>query len=196
MTLLFFSTEAARTEQTALNESCTPAHAWNRKHGEWTLYQCKHSVPLGFLSFWPSVFWFLQQHFFDDDDRMVPSTPTLVVPHRTDGFAEAIQWVTTAFHSFIGRRDTSLNTSFNDASLHLSSPQVAGVPRFRFGPPEDMMPQASSSHSDLSHLATHGGEHQHNTVMMHSPCFEMTSITRWLPGDSVLEPLMSFGLKH
>lgn len=35
----------------------------------------------------------LQQHFFDDDDRMVPSTPTLVVPHRTDGFAEAIQWV-------------------------------------------------------------------------------------------------------
>ncbi|KAF3858857.1 hypothetical protein F7725_012058 [Dissostichus mawsoni] len=31
------------------------------------------------------------QHFFDDDDRMVPSTPTLVVPHRTDGFAEAIQ---------------------------------------------------------------------------------------------------------
>ncbi|XP_067218457.1 nucleoprotein TPR isoform X1 [Chanodichthys erythropterus] len=68
------------------------------------------------------------QHFFDDDDRMVPSTPTLVVPHRTDGFAEAIH-----------------------------SPQVAGVPRFRFGPPEDMMPQASSSHSDLSHLATHGG---------------------------------------
>ncbi|KAL1280197.1 hypothetical protein QQF64_014797, partial [Cirrhinus molitorella] len=67
------------------------------------------------------------QHFFDDDDRMVPSTPTLVVPHRTDGFAEAIH-----------------------------SPQVAGVPRFRFGPPEDMMPQASSSHSDLSHLATHG----------------------------------------
>uniref|UniRef100_A0A671P6S4 Nucleoprotein TPR n=1 Tax=Sinocyclocheilus anshuiensis TaxID=1608454 RepID=A0A671P6S4_9TELE len=74
------------------------------------------------------VFWFLQQHFFDDDDRMVPSTPTLVVPHRTDGFAEAIH-----------------------------SPQVAGVPRFRFGPPEDMMHQASSSHSDLSHLATHGG---------------------------------------
>uniref|UniRef100_A0A672P3J0 Nucleoprotein TPR n=1 Tax=Sinocyclocheilus grahami TaxID=75366 RepID=A0A672P3J0_SINGR len=70
----------------------------------------------------------LQQHFFDDDDRMVPSTPTLVVPHRTDGFAEAIH-----------------------------SPQVAGVPRFRFGPPEDMMHQASSSHSDLSHLATHGG---------------------------------------
>uniref|UniRef100_A0A672T0U7 Nucleoprotein TPR n=1 Tax=Sinocyclocheilus grahami TaxID=75366 RepID=A0A672T0U7_SINGR len=74
------------------------------------------------------VFWVLQQHFFDDDDRMVPSTPTLVVPHRTDGFAEAIH-----------------------------SPQVAGVPRFRFGPPEDMMHQASSSHSDLSHLATHGG---------------------------------------
>ncbi|KAJ8357189.1 hypothetical protein SKAU_G00199830 [Synaphobranchus kaupii] len=58
---------------------------------------------------------------------MVPSTPTLVVPHRTDGFAEAIH-----------------------------SPQVAGVPRFRFGPPEDM-PQASSSHSDLGQLASQGG---------------------------------------
>ncbi|KAG9338435.1 hypothetical protein JZ751_025839 [Albula glossodonta] len=66
-------------------------------------------------------------HFFDEDDRMVPSTPTLVVPHRTDGFAEAIH-----------------------------SPQVAGVPRFRFGPPDDM-PQASSSHSDLGQLASQGG---------------------------------------
>ncbi|XP_068096253.1 nucleoprotein TPR [Hyperolius riggenbachi] len=65
------------------------------------------------------------QHFFDDEDRTVPSTPTLVVPHRTDGFAEAIH-----------------------------SPQVAGVSRFRFGPPEDM---ASSSHSDLGQLASQGG---------------------------------------
>ncbi|PKU31010.1 hypothetical protein llap_18685 [Limosa lapponica baueri] len=69
----------------------------------------------------------MQQHFFDDEDRTVPSTPTLVVPHRTDGFAEAIH-----------------------------SPQVAGVPRFRFGPPEDM-PQTSSSHSDLGQLASQGG---------------------------------------
>ncbi|XP_036199441.1 nucleoprotein TPR isoform X4 [Myotis myotis] len=68
----------------------------------------------------------MQQHFFDDEDRTVPSTPTLVVPHRTDGFAEAIH-----------------------------SPQVAGVPRFRFGPPEDM-PQTSSSHSDLGQLASQG----------------------------------------
>uniref|UniRef100_A0A4W5RWH9 Nucleoprotein TPR n=1 Tax=Hucho hucho TaxID=62062 RepID=A0A4W5RWH9_9TELE len=75
----------------------------------------------------PSLFSIPQQHFFDEDDRMVPSTPTLVVPHRTDGFAEAIH-----------------------------SPQVAGVPRFRFGPPEDM-PQASSSHSDLGQLASQGG---------------------------------------
>uniref|UniRef100_A0A4W3JYD9 Nucleoprotein TPR n=1 Tax=Callorhinchus milii TaxID=7868 RepID=A0A4W3JYD9_CALMI len=30
-----------------------------------------------------------QQHFFDEDDRMVPSTPTLFVPHRSDGFAES-----------------------------------------------------------------------------------------------------------
>ncbi|XP_061792549.1 nucleoprotein TPR-like isoform X2 [Nerophis lumbriciformis] len=69
------------------------------------------------------------QHFFDDDDRMVPSTPTLVVPHRTDGFAEAIH-----------------------------SPQVAGLStRFRFGPPEDLLPQASASHSDLGQLASQGG---------------------------------------
>ncbi|XP_029970537.1 nucleoprotein TPR-like isoform X3 [Salarias fasciatus] len=67
--------------------------------------------------------------FFDDDDRMVPSTPTLVVPHRTDGFAEAIH-----------------------------SPQVAGLStRFRFGPPEDLLPQTSASHSDLGQLASQGG---------------------------------------
>ncbi|MBN3321592.1 TPR protein, partial [Atractosteus spatula] len=75
------------------------------------------------------------QHFFDDDDRMVPSTPTLVVPHRTDGFAEAIH-----------------------------SPQVAGVPRFRFGPPEDM-PQSSSSHSDLGQLASQGGLGMYETPL-------------------------------
>uniref|UniRef100_A0A3Q3G8Z3 Uncharacterized protein n=1 Tax=Labrus bergylta TaxID=56723 RepID=A0A3Q3G8Z3_9LABR len=69
------------------------------------------------------------QHFFDDDDRMVPSTPTLVVPHRTDGFAEAIH-----------------------------SPQVAGLStRFRFGPPEDLLSQTSGSHSDLGQLASQGG---------------------------------------
>ncbi|XP_061587970.1 nucleoprotein TPR-like isoform X2 [Cololabis saira] len=67
--------------------------------------------------------------FFDDDDRMVPSTPTLVVPHRTDGFAEAIH-----------------------------SPQVAGLStRFRFGPPEDLLSQTSASHSDLGQLASQGG---------------------------------------
>uniref|UniRef100_A0A8D2ZH92 Nucleoprotein TPR n=1 Tax=Scophthalmus maximus TaxID=52904 RepID=A0A8D2ZH92_SCOMX len=60
---------------------------------------------------------------------MVPSTPTLVVPHRTDGFAEAIH-----------------------------SPQVAGLStRFRFGPPEDLLPQTSASHSDLGQLASQGG---------------------------------------
>uniref|UniRef100_A0A8C0G418 Nucleoprotein TPR n=1 Tax=Chelonoidis abingdonii TaxID=106734 RepID=A0A8C0G418_CHEAB len=75
------------------------------------------------------------QHFFDDEDRTVPSTPTLVVPHRTDGFAEAIH-----------------------------SPQVAGVPRFRFGPPEDM-PQTSSSHSDLGQLASQGGLGMYETPL-------------------------------
>ncbi|XP_041646505.1 translocated promoter region b, nuclear basket protein [Cheilinus undulatus] len=67
------------------------------------------------------------QHFFDDDDRMVPSTPTLVV-HRSDGFDQAIH-----------------------------SPQVAGVPRFRFGPSDDMPQTSSSSHSDLGQLASQGG---------------------------------------
>ncbi|ROL43467.1 Nucleoprotein TPR [Anabarilius grahami] len=55
-----------------------------------------------------------QQHFFEDDDRMVPSTPTLIPP-RSDGFAEAIH-----------------------------SPQVAGVSRFRFGPSDDLPQTSSS----------------------------------------------------
>lgn len=33
----------------------------------------------------------VQQSCFDEDDRMVPSTPTLMLPHRIDSFAEAIQ---------------------------------------------------------------------------------------------------------
>ncbi|XP_064416030.1 translocated promoter region b, nuclear basket protein isoform X2 [Latimeria chalumnae] len=72
------------------------------------------------------------QHFFDDDDRMVPSTPTLAVPHRTD---EAVP-----------------------------SPQVAGVLRFRFGPPDDL-PQSSSSHSDLGQLASQGGLGMYETPL-------------------------------
>uniref|UniRef100_A0A4W6CYW4 Nucleoprotein TPR n=1 Tax=Lates calcarifer TaxID=8187 RepID=A0A4W6CYW4_LATCA len=81
----------------------------------------------------------VQQHFFDEDDRMVPSTPTLVVPHR-DGFDQAIH-----------------------------SPQVAGVPRFRFGPSEDMPQTSSSSHSDLGQLASQGG-----LGMYESPLFLAT----------------------
>ncbi|KAG1963734.1 nucleoprotein TPR [Pimephales promelas] len=53
-------------------------------------------------------------HFFEDDDRMVPSTPTLIPP-RSDGFPEAIH-----------------------------SPQVAGVSRFRFGPSDDLPQTSSS----------------------------------------------------
>ncbi|KAM8745526.1 translocated promoter region b, nuclear basket protein isoform 2-T2 [Acanthopagrus schlegelii] len=80
------------------------------------------------------------QHFFDEDDRMVPSTPTLVVPHRSDGFDQAIH-----------------------------SPQVAGVPRFRFGPSDDMPQTTSSSHSDLGQLASQGG-----LGMYESPLFLAT----------------------
>uniref|UniRef100_A0A3Q3AM97 Nucleoprotein TPR n=1 Tax=Kryptolebias marmoratus TaxID=37003 RepID=A0A3Q3AM97_KRYMA len=65
------------------------------------------------------------QHFFEEDDRMVPSTPTLIPP-RSEGFDQAI------------------------------SPQVAGVPRFRFGPSEDLPQTSLSSHSDLGQLASQG----------------------------------------
>ncbi|KAF4800781.1 Nucleoprotein TPR [Turdus rufiventris] len=41
---------------------------------------------------------------------------------------------------------------------------VAGVPRFRFGPPEDM-PQTSSSHSDLGQLASQGGLGMYETPL-------------------------------
>ncbi|KAI4890931.1 hypothetical protein NFI96_033196 [Prochilodus magdalenae] len=66
-----------------------------------------------------------QQHFYEEGDRMVPSTPTLMP--RPDCFPETI-----------------------------NSPQVAGVPRFGFGLPDDV-PQTSSSHSDLGQLASQGG---------------------------------------
>uniref|UniRef100_A0A8C3ADA7 Nucleoprotein TPR n=1 Tax=Cyclopterus lumpus TaxID=8103 RepID=A0A8C3ADA7_CYCLU len=80
------------------------------------------------------------QHFFDDDDRMVPSTPTLVLPQRSDGF---------------------------DQTIH--SPQVAGVPRFRFGLSDDVPQTSSSSHSDLGQLASQGG-----LGMYESPLFLAT----------------------
>uniref|UniRef100_A0A8C1GIS9 Nucleoprotein TPR n=1 Tax=Cyprinus carpio TaxID=7962 RepID=A0A8C1GIS9_CYPCA len=54
------------------------------------------------------------QHFYEDDDRMVPNTPTLLPP-RSDGFAEANH-----------------------------SPQVAGVSLFRFGPSDDLPQTSSS----------------------------------------------------
>uniref|UniRef100_A0A8C1GIV6 Nucleoprotein TPR n=1 Tax=Cyprinus carpio TaxID=7962 RepID=A0A8C1GIV6_CYPCA len=57
---------------------------------------------------------FQQQHFYEDDDRMVPNTPTLLPP-RSDGFAEANH-----------------------------SPQVAGVSLFRFGPSDDLPQTSSS----------------------------------------------------
>ncbi|XP_068445751.1 translocated promoter region b, nuclear basket protein [Clinocottus analis] len=67
-------------------------------------------------------------HSFDDDDRMVPSTPTLVLPQRSDGFDQAIH-----------------------------APQVAGVHHFRFGLSDDVPQTSSSSHSDLGQLASQGG---------------------------------------
>lgn len=57
-------------------------------------------------------------------------------------------------------------------SIHfLSSPQVAGLStRFRFGPPEDMLPQTSASHSDLGQLASQGGNtHTPTHTQMYNP---------------------------
>ncbi|XP_062894290.1 nucleoprotein TPR-like [Mobula hypostoma] len=93
----------------------------------------------------------VQQHFVDEDDRMVPSTPTLVVSHRSNGFAEAIP-----------------------------SPQVAGVPRFRFGPPEDMN-QTSSSPSDLGQLASQGGLRMYETPIYLAAVHEDESGGRSVP---------------
>ncbi|XP_062895347.1 nucleoprotein TPR-like [Mobula hypostoma] len=93
----------------------------------------------------------VQQHFVDEDDRMVPSTPTLVVPHRSDGFAEAIP-----------------------------SPQVAGVPQFRFGPPEDRN-QTGSSQSDLGQLASQGGLGMYETPIYLAAVHEDESGGRSVP---------------
>ncbi|TRZ02408.1 hypothetical protein DNTS_034464 [Danionella cerebrum] len=61
---------------------------------------------------------------FEEDDRIVPSTPTHSL--RSEGYAEAIH-----------------------------SPQVAGVPRFRFRA-SDELPQTSSSLSDVGQLPSQG----------------------------------------
>ncbi|KAM9444499.1 translocated promoter region b, nuclear basket protein isoform 3-T3 [Clarias gariepinus] len=67
-----------------------------------------------------------QQHFHEEDDRMVPNAPTLAVSHRTDCFGDAIH-----------------------------SPQVAGVLRFGYGLSDDV-PQTSSSNTDLEQLTSQG----------------------------------------
>jgi nucleoprotein TPR len=63
---------------------------------------------------------FHSQHYGDDiDDSIVPSTPTLVVPRRADGFAEAV-----------------------------SSPHIPSQRLFTFGPPSDTTTGAGSSGLD------------------------------------------------
>lgn len=69
-------------------------------------------------------------------------------------------------------------------SLSFSSPQVAGVPRFRFGPPEDM-PQTSSSHSDLGQLASQGGT-IFQLCLYYLVCSERMSLNGWLTQDGQL----------
>ncbi|XP_061634910.1 translocated promoter region b, nuclear basket protein isoform X1 [Phyllopteryx taeniolatus] len=60
-------------------------------------------------------------HHIDDEDRMVPSAPTLVMPHRSDGFDQAVH----------------------------SSPQMASSRTFRFGQSDDV-PQTSSDLGQLA----------------------------------------------
>uniref|UniRef100_UPI00358F2151 nucleoprotein TPR isoform X2 n=1 Tax=Myxine glutinosa TaxID=7769 RepID=UPI00358F2151 len=79
---------------------------------------------------------------FEDDDSMVPSTPTLPVPHRTDDFAQAI-----------------------------NSPQVARMPRFQFGPPEELS-ASTSGQSDLRQLASQGGLGMYETPICLQPASE------------------------
>ncbi len=55
------------------------------------------SISLSVFIFFFIFLVFQQQHFYEDDDRMVPSTPTLPPP-RSDGFAEAIQYVFLPLH--------------------------------------------------------------------------------------------------
>ncbi|XP_007893774.2 translocated promoter region b, nuclear basket protein isoform X1 [Callorhinchus milii] len=93
----------------------------------------------------------VQQHFFDEDDRMVPSTPTLFVPHRSDGFAEVIH-----------------------------SPQVTAVPSFGFGLSEDLS-QTSSSQSDLGQLASQGGLGMYETPICLAAVHEDESGGRSVP---------------
>uniref|UniRef100_A0A4W5NNT2 Nucleoprotein TPR n=1 Tax=Hucho hucho TaxID=62062 RepID=A0A4W5NNT2_9TELE len=123
--------EEPEAQEEVLAESSTEGLVPGESHeapesSQVRLCMCAHvgTQPIVCIIFYP----LLQQHYFDDDDRMVPSTPTLVVPHRSDGFAEAIH-----------------------------SPQVSGVPRFRFGTPEDLIAQTTTSHSDLGQLASQGG---------------------------------------
>ncbi|XP_062858102.1 translocated promoter region b, nuclear basket protein isoform X2 [Trichomycterus rosablanca] len=67
-----------------------------------------------------------QQHFYEEDDRIVPSTPTL--GHRSDSFAEVIQ-----------------------SSQVAGVPRFG----FGSGSTDDV-PQTSSSHSDLDQLSSQG----------------------------------------
>ncbi|XP_057697331.1 translocated promoter region b, nuclear basket protein isoform X1 [Corythoichthys intestinalis] len=60
------------------------------------------------------------QHLIDDEDRMVPNAPTLVVPHRSDSFDQAV-----------------------------NSPQVSASRTFRFGQSDDV-PQTSSDLGQLA----------------------------------------------
>ncbi|CAJ1060960.1 translocated promoter region b%2C nuclear basket protein isoform X7 [Xyrichtys novacula] len=68
------------------------------------------------------------QNFFEDDDRMVPSTPTLVV-HRSDGFDQAIQFgpsddmpqTSSSSHSDLGQLASQGGLGLYESPLFLST---------------------------------------------------------------------------
>ncbi len=132
----------------------------------------------GFIFFIYLVF--QQQYFYEDDDRIVPSTPTLPPP-RSDGFAEAIQYVFLPLH-FVVVVFLLLSQMTDSFSVVWSSPQIAGVSRFRFGPSDDF-PQTSSSHSDFGQLPSQGSTH-YLTFFFRLMTVDLTalSVRCWLVG--------------
>ncbi|XP_072245246.1 translocated promoter region b, nuclear basket protein isoform X3 [Leuresthes tenuis] len=58
-----------------------------------------------------------QQHFFDEDDRTVPSTPTLVGPHRPDGFDQVIHSPQVPRFRFGASEDMPQTSSSSHADL-------------------------------------------------------------------------------
>ncbi|XP_077462726.1 translocated promoter region b, nuclear basket protein isoform X2 [Stigmatopora argus] len=106
------------------------------------------------------------QHLIDDEDRMVPNAPTLVVPHRSDSFDQAV-----------------------------NSPQVSASRAFRFGQSDDV-PQTSSDLGQIAaqgglgmfdsplFLTSHEEESGGRSVPT-TPLPQLTAVFEVVPSDAV-----------